>query len=68
MKTTIYVSNMSCMHCKVRIEQALNQLQGISSIDISIPDKCVYIEGEIHKSDAIDAIRKIGYSAELKTI
>ncbi|MDD5764921.1 MAG: heavy-metal-associated domain-containing protein [Candidatus Marinimicrobia bacterium] len=68
MKTTIYVSNMSCMHCKMRIEQGLKQLPGISIIDISVPDKTVKIEGEIRESDAIEAIRNIGYSAELKTI
>ncbi|MFA4838586.1 MAG: heavy-metal-associated domain-containing protein [Candidatus Neomarinimicrobiota bacterium] len=68
MKTTVYVSNMSCMHCKMRIEQALKRLSGISSIDISVPDKTVKIEGEVRESDVIDAIRNIGYSAELKTL
>jgi copper chaperone CopZ len=52
----------------MRIEQGLKQLPGISIIDISVPDKTVKIEGEIRESDAIEAIRNIGYSAELKTI
>ncbi len=61
--TTLNVPDISCGHCKMSIEGAVNQLAGIDSVEVSIEGKTVAISyGEAVTLDAIiEAIEEQGY-------
>ncbi len=61
------VPNISCGHCTMRVEKALNGLDGITSVNADIPTKAVNIEWDeaVTNWDAITAtLNKIGYPPE----
>ena len=41
---TFTVPNISCDHCKMRIEKTLNALDGITSAKVEVPTKAVTVE------------------------
>jgi copper chaperone CopZ len=59
------VPDMSCEHCKMRINASLKALKGVKTININIAEKTVEITGEFDKSDAISAIEKAGYPVKV---
>lgn len=61
--TTLTVPDISCGHCKMSIEGAVNQLDGIDSVEVSIEGRTVAVSyGDAVTLDAIiDAIEKQGY-------
>ena len=65
--TTVTVPNMSCGHCKMRIEKALNGLDGVSSATATVDTKAVAVEWDESTTnwDTIQAsLEKIGYPPE----
>ena len=60
---TLSVPDISCGHCKMSIEGAVNQLDGIDSVEVSIEGRTVAVSyGDAVTLDAIiDAIEKQGY-------
>jgi len=63
----ITVPNISCGHCTMRVEKALNGLDGVTSAKADISTKAVDIEWDeaVTKWDAIAAtLDKIGYPPE----
>jgi copper chaperone len=61
--TTLTVPDISCGHCKMSIEGAVNQLDGIDSVEVSIEGRTVAVSyGDAVTLDAIiDAIEEQGY-------
>lgn len=60
----VIVPNMSCGHCKMRIEKALNALDGVSSATADVNTKAVSIQwddAQIAWSDIQASLEKIGY-------
>lgn len=56
------VDNMTCNHCKMRIEKALKDA-GFKKVDINLETKTVTIElGKKTVEDAKLAVTKIGYN------
>lgn len=55
------VPDISCEHCKMKINASLKALKGVKTININIAEKTVEITGDFNKSDAISAIEKAGY-------
>lgn len=66
MKKTIEISGMTCGHCAKRVENALLDLDGISSVVVNLADKMAVIEAEEDLSDAIiiETIDEVGYKVE----
>ena len=60
---TVTIPNISCGHCKMRIEKALNALNGVKAT-ADVPTKAVKIEWESANtswSDIMTTLEKIGY-------
>lgn len=62
MKKILIVEGMSCGHCEKAVKSALEELKEVSSVEVSLADKKVVVEG----SDLIDeklkeAIEDAGY-------
>jgi copper chaperone len=57
--------DISCEHCKHRIESALTQSEGVSTAEVHIDEKTVNVEAELAADKLIEIIDEAGYDAEL---
>ncbi len=69
METLEFKTNLKCAGCMYAIKPYMDEIKGIKSwnVDLEDADKTVKVENESASVDEIkEAIRKAGYSAELK--
>ncbi|OYQ66531.1 copper resistance protein CopZ [Aerococcus sp. 1KP-2016] len=70
MSTTSYtVPDMSCAHCKARIEKEVNGLDGIQSANVELADKLLIVDFDESKVDAAAieaAVAEAGYTAQAR--
>ncbi|RQD63086.1 MAG: heavy-metal-associated domain-containing protein [Desulfonatronovibrio sp. MSAO_Bac4] len=61
--TEIKIEGMSCQHCVKAVEQALGELDGISSVKVSLEDKNAVFEtdGSASMEQIKQAIADAGY-------
>ncbi len=66
MERSFTVKGMMCEHCKARVEQALNAVEGVSDVRIDLGAKKVTVSAnDLVTNDIISsAIRAAGYEAE----
>ena len=68
MQTKIFtVPNMSCGHCKMRIEKTVNALDGVASANAVVETKTVTVEWDdsvVSWDDIRGALEKVGYPPE----
>ncbi|GAA3012132.1 heavy-metal-associated domain-containing protein [Tetragenococcus solitarius] len=68
MNTNIYlVPDMSCAHCKAKIETEVNKLTGVQEAKANVEDKhlSVIFDPDVVENTAIvNAVSKAGYTAE----
>ena len=58
------VPSVSCNHCKMAIEGAVNALDGVAAVDVDVPAKSVAVDfdAESVSLEAIEAaVREEGY-------
>ena len=60
------VTGMSCAACTARVEKAVNSVKGVTSCSVSLLTNSMGVEGTANAQDIIEAVKKAGYSAELK--
>lgn len=62
---TVEVKGMSCQHCVASVERALNGIEGVSNVKVSLENACATYED----SNGVDAVKiketinKIGFEA-----
>lgn len=63
MKKKISIEGMSCGHCVRHVTEALNELGGVSSIDVSLEGKYALIDSEesVTEEDIKAAVEEAGY-------
>lgn len=62
MQYEFHVPDMTCNHCKMRIEKAVSSLNDIESVNIILDKKLVIVEGDAPEKDIRQAIQNSGYS------
>jgi copper chaperone len=64
-KETLYVPNISCMHCIRRINQALSKVPGVKDVQGDVETKKVTVayEGADTMARVREALEEIGYPA-----
>lgn len=63
----IDVEGMSCSHCKLALEQALGQLEGVRRVEIDLAKNQANIEAEEGLEDIIvETITQAGYRVKNK--
>ncbi len=65
-ETTIKVGGMTCGHCKMAVEKAINSLQGVQGVDVSLERGEARVQHEAGQPDEATmkkAIRDAGYEA-----
>ena len=51
----VSVEGMSCEHCVRSVQEALDSLEGIASVSVSLEDGAALVEGQV-SDDAIRAV------------
>ena len=59
------VPDVSCEHCKKRIESTLLAQDSVSSAEVNIEEKTVSIDSELSSDSLIALIDEAGYDAQL---
>jgi copper chaperone len=58
------VAGMSCAHCTAAVTEEVEQVEGVSAVDVDLDTKLVVVHGEGVSDAAVrDAIREAGYEA-----
>jgi len=58
----ITISGMNCMHCSNRVEEVLNQMEGVNAhVDLETQTASVILSREIDDSILIKTIEELGY-------
>lgn len=68
MKYQMSVPDMTCKHCKMTIENALNKVEGVDKVVVDLDSKIVGIDGEADLKRIKKAIKAVGYSVADKKI
>ncbi len=67
-KTVVFMVNMDCHGCKVKIEDNIPYEKGIKDLKVNLDEKIVTITYRIDKTNDIEIIKafaKIGYEAKI---
>ncbi|BBE30866.1 copper resistance protein CopZ [Tepiditoga spiralis] len=66
MKYIFKVEDMTCNHCKMRIEKALSEAEDIKSFNVDLKNKIVEVDSELSENVIVSIIDEIGYTAIIK--
>ncbi len=66
---TFNITGMTCEHCAISIEKALNKINGIQKASVSLVNNRAIIDTDksITDKDIIDVVKKVGYGASMIT-
>ena len=70
MKQIYKITGMGCSACQAAVEKAVKNLNGITSVNVSLIENSmtvVYEEKRLDGKDIIKAVKKAGYGAELES-
>lgn len=59
------ITGMSCAACAARIEKAVSNVPGVSSVSVNLLTNSMLAEGTASSSDVIKAVEAAGYGAKL---
>lgn len=62
--TTLTVTGMTCGHCKTAVQNALEDLEGVTHVDVDLEAGRATVHGG-HVEAMLDAVREEGYEAEV---
>ena len=58
---TLKIEGMSCGHCKMSVEKALQAIAGVVSVNVSLEKKEAIVTGTAEKAAIVAAIENIGF-------
>lgn len=61
MKKKILIEGMSCEHCVAHVKEALENLDKVTSVEVSLKDKCAIVETTNSNEELKEAIEEEGY-------
>ena len=65
MSKEIKVEGMMCMHCVAHVKEALEKVEGVKKVEVSLEKKNALVEGDFKMEDAIKAVNDAGYKASI---
>ncbi|MCD2200708.1 MULTISPECIES: heavy-metal-associated domain-containing protein [unclassified Halobacterium] len=63
MTTTITVEGMTCGHCEQTVEEALEEVFGVTSVTVDRESEQASIDGEAEVTALVAAVEDAGYTA-----
>jgi copper chaperone len=67
MEKTLQVKGMTCGHCKQAVTTALQELDGVQTVEVNLDQgtaKVSYAEGKVSEEQMRDAVEDQGYDVE----
>jgi copper chaperone len=64
MKHTFRVPDMTCNHCKMRIEKTMSESGKVNELNVDLAGKKVSLESDLPVADLIKLFDDAGYDAE----
>ncbi|MCF0147680.1 MAG: cation transporter [Clostridium sp.] len=61
MKKIINIECMSCNHCVAHVKEALEGINGVNLVRVSLEEKNAIVETEVNNDTLINAIEEEGY-------
>lgn len=61
MKKVINIEGMSCNHCVAHVKEALEEINGVNVLEVSLDNKNAVVETEVENNILIEAIEEEGY-------
>jgi len=61
-KIVIDVPDISCEHCKMRIESNLKRIKGLKDVYVDVENKKVFLEGDFEMEEVLKTIENTGYT------
>lgn len=61
-QTILKVEGMTCNHCKMRAEKALQGVSGVESVKVDLAAKEAVVTGDAERAQLVKAIVEAGYS------
>ncbi|MDS0525097.1 cation transporter [Clostridium sp. SHJSY1] len=61
MKKKLLIEGMSCGHCVAHVREALESVEGVSSIEVSLEDNCAIVETTVADEVLKEVIEEEGY-------
>lgn len=58
---TVLIKGMSCAHCVASTKKALEEIQGISNVNVNLEKNEASYDGDVEATVVKDAIKKIGF-------
>lgn len=63
MEKTIKIEGMSCGHCKMAVEKALNEIDEVKNVNVSLEDKLAVVEVDSNIDEKLkEAVEDEGYT------
>lgn len=63
MTTTITVEDMSCEHCERTVEDALQDVSGVTDVSVDREAERASVDGDADVSALVEAVEDAGYTA-----
>ncbi|MFC6764944.1 CopZ family metallochaperone [Natrinema soli] len=63
MSRTITVEGMSCEHCEQTVEDALEGVSGVDSVDVDREAERATVEGDAETAALVEAVDEAGYES-----
>lgn len=64
MSTTLKIDGMTCMHCVAAVKNALEQVPGVETAEVSLGEARAEVTGDADVQAMVAAVKEEGYSAE----
>ncbi|SPF36624.1 Copper chaperone [Candidatus Desulfosporosinus infrequens] len=61
-QTILKIEGMTCNHCKMRAEKALQAVSGVESVKVDLEAKEAVVTGAAERAKLVKAIVEAGYS------
>lgn len=65
MATTITVEGMTCGHCEQTVEEAVEEVSGVTGAAADRDAEQVTVEGDTEVSSLVEAVEDAGYTAQV---
>jgi uncharacterized membrane protein YraQ (UPF0718 family)/copper chaperone CopZ len=62
-KFTFSVPDMNCKHCQATVRKALEEIPGVTSVETSLDERLVMVNGDVDKETVEKRIKEAGFDA-----
>lgn len=59
--TVLKIEGMSCNHCKMAVEKALQKVAGVAKAEVDLNKKEAVVEGSVDRAELVKAVDDAGF-------